>query len=59
MSVTMNDGASPVVVAVGDNSTLIWGMTAAERLRRICAARKLRLGEAPYRAAREVLACLS
>ena len=41
----VTDGAAPLVVAVGDNSTLLWGMTAAERLRRICAARKLALDD--------------
>jgi len=46
MSAVTDDRASPVVVAVGDNTTLIWGMTAAERLRRICAARNLSLGDA-------------
>ncbi|MCU6455178.1 CDP-alcohol phosphatidyltransferase family protein [Sphingomonas sp. A2-49] len=31
----------PIVVPVGDNPTPIWGMTAAERLRRMAVARKL------------------
>jgi len=34
---------NPVVVAIGDNATPIWGMTAAERLRRMAVARKLPL----------------
>jgi phosphatidylglycerophosphate synthase len=33
----------PIVVPVGDNPTLLWGMTAAERLRRMARARKLPL----------------
>ncbi|WP_271300312.1 CDP-alcohol phosphatidyltransferase family protein [Sphingomonas sp. CV7422] len=36
----------PTVVPVGDNPTPIWGMSVAERLRRIVAARGLRIGEA-------------
>ena len=33
----------PIVIAVGANPTRIWGMTAAERLRRMAVARKLPL----------------
>ncbi len=33
----------PIVIAIGDNPTPIWGMTVAERLRRLAAARKLPL----------------
>lgn len=42
---------TPPVVAIGENPTLIWGMTARERLRRIAAAQKLSLQEQPGAAA--------
>src|SRR5262245_20199929 len=37
----------PVVVAIGDNETLIWSMSPAERLRRIAAKLGLELASAP------------
>jgi len=39
----MNDATS-MVVPVGTNDTLLWGMTSAERLRRIAAAQGLAIG---------------
>ena len=47
MKGSMTELINPVVVAVGDNPTPIWGMGGAERIRRIAAAAKLNCGEAP------------
>ena len=41
-----NPSTPPTVVPVGDNPTPIWGMSNAERLRRMAVARKLPVGEA-------------
>ncbi|MEJ7925244.1 CDP-alcohol phosphatidyltransferase family protein [Sphingobium sp. AN641] len=38
--------AVPVVIPVGDNSTLFWGITTAERIRRLARAMKLPAGQA-------------
>lgn len=42
----MTDENSLTVVAVGDNPTLLWGMTSAERIRRIAAAANFGFGDA-------------
>lgn len=51
MTAAMKDGMTeatkPVVIAIGDNPTPIWGMNGGERIRRIAAAAKLDCGRAP------------
>jgi phosphatidylglycerophosphate synthase len=43
----MTEASKPVVVAIGDNPTSIWGMNGAVRVRRIATAAKLDFGDAP------------
>jgi phosphatidylglycerophosphate synthase len=43
----MTDVTKPVVIAIGDNRTAIWGMSGGERIRRIATAAKLGLADAP------------
>ncbi len=47
MHEAMTDAAMPVVIPIGDNPTPIWGMSGAERIRRIGAAAKLVTADAP------------
>ncbi len=37
--------AAPAVIPFGQNDTLLWGMTSAERLRRIAAAQGLNFAQ--------------